>query len=149
MIESNEAQGDSMKSVLLAGLLAVFIGGESHAGDAAKSDATKPYTAKSDTEIIIGSDKQHAAAYEGTCVEVEIGGEPSPPLSCLNRKLRQDTEKAQPPVIAPPIDAKSQDVRVGVVNQSALRQQYGTNFGVSVFPQRPAPPVFISPLAHH
>ena len=144
MIESNEAQGDSMKSVLLAGLLAVFIGGESHAGDAAKSDA-----AKSDTEIIIGSDKQHAAAYEGTCVEVEIGGEPSPPLSCLNRKLRQDTEKAQPPVIAPPIDAKSQDVRVGVVNQSALRQQYGTNFGVSVFPQRPAPPVFISPLAHH
>jgi hypothetical protein len=139
MIESNEAQGDSMKSVLLAGLLAVFIAGESHARDAAKSD----------TEIIIGSDKQHAAAYEGTCVEVEIGGEPSPPLSCLNRKLRQDTEKAQPPVIAPPIDAKSQDVRVGVVNQSALRQQYGTNFGVSVFPQRPAPPVFISPLAHH
>jgi hypothetical protein len=138
-----------MKSVLLAGLLAAFIIGESHAGDVAKSDTAKSDTAKSDTEIIIGSDKQHAAAYEGTCVEVEIGGEPPPPLSCLNRKLRQDTDKTQPPVIAPPIDAKSQDVRVGLVNQSALRQQYGTNFGVSVFPQRPPTPVFISPVGHH
>jgi hypothetical protein len=117
-----------MRIVLLGGLLAVFMVGASRAEDAKQSGA----------EIIIGSSKPSVAPYEGTCVEVEIGGEPSPPLSCLNRKLRRDAERAQPPVTVPSIDAKSQDVRVGVVNQSALRQQYGTSFGVSVFPQRPA-----------
>lgn len=37
-----------------------------------------------------------------------------------------------------PVDAKSQDIKVGVVNVPAVQQQYGRNFGVSVIPYRPA-----------
>ena len=42
----------------------------------------------------------------------------------------------------PPIDAKSQDLKVGVVNIPAVQQQYGRNFGVSAFPYRPPTPVY-------
>ncbi len=124
-----------MRIAVLGAFLAMLVAGESGAEDAKKPPA----------EIIIGSDKQQAAPFARSCVEVEIGGEPAPPLSCLNRKLRGEVEKVQSPSFAPPVDAKSQDIRVGVVNQSALRQQYGSNFGVSVFPQRPTS-VFINSM---
>ena len=54
-----------------------------------------------------------------------------------------------PPVTnTPPIDAKSPDIRVGVVNVPGVQQQYGCDFGVSVYPYRPAAPVYSSPLGH-
>jgi hypothetical protein len=49
----------------------------------------------------------------------------------------------------PPIDERSLDTKVGVVNIPGAQQQYGKNFGVSVVPQRPAPPVFSAPLGPH
>lgn len=127
-----------MRIAVLGTFLALLATGETRA-----EEARKP------AEIIIGSDKPQAATPAQNCVEVEIGGEPAPPLNCLNRKLRGEVEKVQSPSFAAPFDAKSQDIRVGVVNQSALRQQYGSNFGVSVFPQRPAAPVFVNPTGHH
>ncbi len=123
-----------MKAAVLGVLLGLSVAGGSHAEDTKKLP-----------EIIIGSDRQQATT-TSTCVEVEIGGQTAPPLNCLNQKLRGEVEKIQPSIVAPPVDGKSQDIRVGVVNQSALRQQYGSNFGKSVFPQRPAAPVFTTPL---
>jgi hypothetical protein len=90
-----------------------------------------------------------AAGREGgrfeRCVDVVIGSETS--FGCLNEKLRQQVKRVNPPVTnTPPIDAKSQDIKVGVVNIPAVQEQFGKNFGVSAFPFRPPPPVFGPPI---
>jgi len=97
-------------------------------------------------EIIIGSNGSSAPAGEGPCVEVEIGGDKAEPLDCLNRRLKRQVDRVMPSFSSAPIEAQSQDVRVGVFNRAAVQQQYGSNFGVSVVPQRPAPPIFTNSL---
>jgi hypothetical protein len=87
-----------------------------------------------------------APASPDRCVEVEIGSSRS--MDCLNQKLRREVDRVNPSLNLPPIDAKSQDLKVGVVNMPAVQQQYGRNFGVSAVPYRPAPPVYSSPLGH-
>lgn len=77
------------------------------------------------------------------CVEVEIGSSRS--FDCINRKLRQQVDRVNPSINLPPIDARSPDTKVGTVNVPAVQQQYGRNFGVSAFPYRPPPPVYLSP----
>ncbi|WP_244540558.1 hypothetical protein [Hyphomicrobium sp. CS1BSMeth3] len=79
-----------------------------------------------------------------SCVEVEIGGARA--YNCLNERLKREVERVNPVPNIPPIDAKSPDVKIGVVNIPAVRQQYGKNFGVSVVPYRPAPPVYSGPF---
>jgi hypothetical protein len=116
-----------IRTYLLAGLLSLGISGS---GGAQESE-------RPPSGIIIGSDKPQAPAYERSCVEVEIGGEKAPALNCLNRKLRGQVDKTQIPALAAPFDANSQDTHLGIANPSAVRQQYGTNYGVSAAPQRP------------
>jgi len=101
------------------------------------------------SDVIIGSSPQAAAAATETCVEVEIGGERAPTLNCINHRLKQQVDRIQPSMNLAPLDAKSQDLRVGTFNESAVRQQYGQNFGRSVVPYRPPPLVFSNPLVHH
>jgi hypothetical protein len=125
-----------VRTAFLAALFALSV-----MHDSAAQQPNKP-------EIIIGSDKPQTPTYERSCVEVEIGGVPAPALNCLNRKLRGEVDKVQPPSLAAPLDAKSQDTRVGIVNQSALRQQFGSNYGISAIPQRPTA-VYVSPLGRH
>ncbi|QPF88402.1 hypothetical protein IC762_34140 [Bradyrhizobium genosp. L] len=61
----------------------------------------------------------------------------------MNARLRKQVDQVNPPVTnTPPIDAKSQDLKVGVVNVPAVQQQYGRNFGVSAFPYRPPTAVY-------
>lgn len=79
------------------------------------------------------------------CVDVVIGGARS--FDCLNQKLRQQVDNVNPVTNTPPLDARSPDVKVGVVNIPAVQEQYGRNFGVSVVPFRP-PQVFTPPLGH-
>ncbi len=70
-------------------------------------------------------------------------------LGCINERLKRQVDRVNPPVTnTPPIDAKSQDLKVGVVNVPAVQQQYGRNFGVSAFPYRPPAPVYTSPVGH-
>lgn len=85
----------------------------------------------------IGGDTRKFPVVDGDCVEVEIGGEPAPTLNCLNRKLKRKIDQLQLPQVSAPLDARSPDTKIGIVNQPALRQQYGTNYGISVLPQRP------------
>jgi hypothetical protein len=80
------------------------------------------------------------------CVEVEIGS--SRAMDCLNQKLKKEVDRVNPGLNLPPIDARSQDLKIGVVNMPAVQQQYGRNFGVSAVPYRPAPPVYSSPVGH-
>jgi hypothetical protein len=78
------------------------------------------------------------------CVDVKIGDDHA--LGCLNEKLKQQVDKVNPVENIPPIDARSSDTKTGVVNIPGVQQQYGKNFGHSVVPYRPAPPVYTSPL---
>jgi hypothetical protein len=70
-------------------------------------------------EIIIGQPGEPNRNREGPCVEVEIGRDVAPPLNCLNKTLKGQVERIQPPAINPPLDAKSEDIQVGVGNPSA------------------------------
>jgi hypothetical protein len=76
------------------------------------------------------------------CVDVQIGSDGA--FGCLNQKLRREVDKVNPSIL-PPIDARSPDVRVGNVNEAAVRQQYGSNYGRSVIPYRPPIPANVLP----
>ena len=93
-------------------------------------------------EIIVGGGSQPAVPFE-RCVEVEIGRERA--YGCLNYQLRREVDRVNPSLNLPPIDARSPDIRVGNVNEAAVRQQYGSNYGRSAFPYRPPTPTFAVP----
>ena len=80
------------------------------------------------------------------CVDVSIGGDRS--FGCLNEKLKRQVDQVNPVQNIAPLDARSPDLKVGVVNMPGVQQQYGRNFGVSVYPYRPPPLVFSSPGGH-
>jgi len=92
--------------------------------------------------IIIGGKPDFAPPAE-RCVEVEVGSDRS--FGCLNQKLRREVDRINPSINAPPIDARSPDVRVGNVNEAAVRLQYGSNYGRSATPYRPTAPTFALP----
>jgi hypothetical protein len=93
-------------------------------------------------EIIVGGGTRPAPTYE-RCVEVEIGSDSA--FGCLNQKLRREVDRLNPSLNLPPIDARSPDVRVGNVNEAAVRQQYGSSYGRSVVPFRPPAPNLVLP----
>ena len=79
----------------------------------------------------------HPAQAEETCVEVEIGGEKAPNLSCLNQNLQKQADSVHPTGNVAPLDASSPAVKLGGYNEMALKQQYGPNYGKSAIPYRP------------
>ena len=94
-------------------------------------------------EIIVGAP---ATAEHQRCVDVTIGNDQS--FGCLNERLKRQVDSVNPTLNVAPIDAKSSDLKVGVVNMPGVQQQYGKNFGVSVRPYRPAAPVYAPPVGH-
>ena len=102
--------------------------------------------AKSGGTIISGTSGSgtHTAAAAERCVEVEIGASKS--MDCLNQQLKREVDRVNPTVNQPPIDARSADTKVGVVNIPGVQQQYGRNFGLSVVPYRPPPLIYAPSL---
>ena len=98
-----------------------------------------PLALEPKSELIIGGQPAPMRTFE-RCVDVEIGGARS--YGCLNEHLRRDVDKVAPSLNLPPIDARSSDTRIGVVNIPAVQQQYGSNFGRSVVPFRMPQPTF-------
>jgi hypothetical protein len=86
---------------------------------------------------MIGSDGAGGAGAKGTDNHA---------LDRLNAQLKRKVDRTNPVANDPPLDAKSADPKIGVVNIPGVQQQYGKNFGNSVVPFRPAPPVFTSPV---
>jgi hypothetical protein len=84
-----------------------------------------------------------------TCVEVEIGGEKTPTLNCLNQQLRRAVENVQPTGNIAPLGASSPAPALGEFNETAMSEQYGQNWGKSAVPYRPPPPVYGSPVRLH
>jgi len=85
-------------------------------------------------ETIIGGRPPAAPTFE-RCIEVEIGSDGA--FGCLNQKLKREVDRVNPSINLPPLDARSADVHVGNVNEAAVRQQYGSNYGRSAIPYRP------------
>jgi len=78
-----------------------------------------------------------------TCVQVEISGQSASSLNCLNQELQDQAQSAAGQgVPAAPFGAGSSSNQVGTFNQFGVAEQYGKNFGHSVIPYRPPPPVY-------
>jgi hypothetical protein len=73
-------------------------------------------------------------------------GDDSHSFERLNQQLKRKVDETNPVGNDPPLDARSPDTKTGVVNIPGVQQQYGKNFGNSVYPYRPAAPVYTSPL---
>lgn len=84
------------------------------------------------------------------CIEVEVDGQRVPAYDCLSAKLAEPAAGRR----APPPDARlgseriaaQPGTRLSLFNQAATSQRMGNAFGESVRPQRPPPPVFVSPV---
>ena len=73
-----------------------------------------------------------------TCVDVQIGGDRSNYLNCLNNNIKQQVEHEQnKPAPASPYDAASPSNQIGGFNENAAQEQMGNAFGVSPHAQRP------------
>lgn len=84
-----------------------------------------------------------AAPATPACVNVDVGGALRTDFDCLNARFKGDVEAAQKGLPQfKGLDARSGDVALGVYNETAKRQQMGGNFGKSVVPLRPPPPVY-------
>lgn len=73
--------------------------------------------------IMLESKRAPSDLMSEVCVEVQIGGDRAPSLGCLNQRLKFQVDAIQPSVNSPPLDARSQDVRIGIVNAAAAAQQ--------------------------
>jgi hypothetical protein len=115
------------------------------AGQAATVPSLAQDSAGTGSGIMIGGGAT-AVAHE-RCVDVEIAGSRS--FNCLNLELKRQVDQTAPATAAAPFSAASPDISIGVVNVPAVQQQYGQNFGRSVFPYRPPPAIYTSPLMPH
>lgn len=78
------------------------------------------------------------------CVQVDVGGDSVGHLDCaaetLQRAARLAQSQARAAFEAPTPDARASNLTVGVASQTVVRQRLGSNFGLSVHPQRPVRP---------
>ncbi|MFX1738602.1 hypothetical protein PXJ20_19270 [Paraburkholderia sp. A1RI_3L] len=90
-----------------------------------------------------------ASSTKPVCVDAEINGQRAPSIDCLNAQLRPKPNAAEAAQAASPTaaeaNAKGPSNRVGTFNLSTERNRFGSNWGKSVTPQRPAAPVNVPP----
>jgi hypothetical protein len=123
-----------MKTAVIAALATVLLAAPGQAQDVPPAKGG----------ITIGGERPPLTVHQ-RCVDVEIGGDKS--IGCLNERLKRQVDQVNPgPANIPPLDARSQDLKVGVVNTSAVKQQYGKNYGISAYPYRPPPLIYSSPM---
>ncbi len=91
-----------------------------------------------------GSRAQTAAPASQSCVDVQIGSARA--YDCLSQQWGAAVPRVQRPLPSPDVTVTSPAPAVGSFNQAATREQLGTNFGKSVFPQRPPPVIYVNPL---
>lgn len=85
---------------------------------------------------------------DDACVEVEVDGVRAPSYDCWSQKLQptatttatRSGQLASEDIISRPSN------QLGVFNRAATGHRMGNNFGTSVYPQRPPPTNFTSPL---
>lgn len=115
---------------------------------------TKPPAAELPPSSVLGTPASPSTpgapgdgAAQGKCDTTKPGGDKS--LGCINEMMKRKVDQTNPVMNTPPIDARSGDLKTGVVNIPGVQQQYGKNFGNSIYPYRPPPVVYGSPIAPH
>lgn len=89
-----------------------------------------------DERIVVPEKLKISPDDEAICAAAQARGEPLP-LGCSERRL-QDLAARTPPVPnAPPFSSNSPDHQIGLFNETAVRQQFGKNYGVDGRPFRP------------
>lgn len=82
-----------------------------------------------------------------SCIDVEVDGVRSPSYACLSQKLQP---AAGPTGTDPRLSSEAivnrPSNQLGTFNRAATAQRMGSNFGTSVYPQRPEMPTYHSPL---
>ncbi len=95
--------------------------------------------------VAVPARAQTAPPLDKTCVQVQIAGQSAAQLACLNQELQSQALAASgQSAPSAPLGAGSPANATGTFNKTGVAEQYGKNFGVSVIPYRPPPPVFSS-----
>lgn len=95
-----------------------------------------------------------SSAKQPLCVDAEVDGVRSLSYDCLSRQLKPAATPEDATAGGTSVDRKSAaealatqpSNRVGTFNLSAERNRFGSNWGKSAQPQRPAPPVAVPPV---
>lgn len=87
-----------------------------------------------------------ASATKPVCVDAEVDGQRALSYDCLSSQLKpKPTVQAGASQTAAEAAANAPSNRLGTFNLSTERNRFGTNWGKSVTPQRPAAPVAVPP----
>lgn len=86
------------------------------------------------------------SAQSGPCVEVDIGGQRTGNLECLNQRLRtRSIDQRQASSLARALsipDPNDPGPSLGLTNDAAFRQRMGGNYGIAIRPLRPPPATY-------
>jgi len=89
---------------------------------------------------------QPASAGKPVCVDAEVNGQRALSYDCLATQLQpQPATDRGASQSAAEAAAKQPSNRVGTFNLSTEQNRFGSNWGKSATPQRPAPPVAVPP----
>lgn len=87
-----------------------------------------------------------ASTTKPVCVDAEVDGQRALSYDCLSSQLKpKPTAQAGASQTAAEAAANAPSNRLGTFNLSTERNRFGTNWGNSVTPQRPAAPVAVPP----
>lgn len=93
-----------------------------------------------------GAAASAAAAKKTVCVDAQVQGQRALSYDCLAAQLKPKTAAPSgASQSAAEALAKSPSNRLGTFNLSTERNRFGSNWGKSATPQRPAPPVAVPP----
>ncbi|WP_233217220.1 hypothetical protein [Trinickia dabaoshanensis] len=93
-----------------------------------------------------GSAATAAPAKKSVCVDAQVQGQRALSYDCLAEQLKaKPVASSGASQSAAEALAKSPSNRLGTFNLSTERNRFGSNWGKSATPQRPAPPVVVSP----
>jgi hypothetical protein len=89
---------------------------------------------------------QPASAGKSVCVDAEVNGQRALSYDCLSTQLQPKPATSSGASQTPSEAAAQQPSnRVGTFNLSTEQNRFGSNWGKSATPQRPAPPVSVPP----
>jgi hypothetical protein len=108
--------------------------------------ATAPRAQTHASTAVAPSATSAAAPKKSVCVDAQVQGERALSYDCLSDQLKPNpAPSAGASQTAAEGLAKSPSNRLGTFNLSTERNRFGSNWGKSATPQRPAPPVAVPP----
>ncbi len=78
-----------------------------------------------------------------SCIEVRIAGEVATDFSCVNAAMKNTIDRSRRETkLDTTLGPQSSSAALGTFNIAAEKLRMGQNFGHSIYPYRPAPPVY-------